>query len=361
MIPGREIEFRQLRVASPSSVASRAQKAPPDLGRALASDRSAHDDAIIPIEIAFLEDYGVDRRTLRQAGEIAERHGVSPEAALLDEGMIGEEQFYLALADLLRTPYYAGEPPVDPAADPRFAISSGFVALRGNASGLRAAVAPRGEALRFLLEGAAQRRKAPAIAICSRQRLSALIRAQSGERVAWAASNELRERDPSLTACSGPTPAQWAVAGCGAFALAALAAQSPETARTLISFGLWLVFAGALWLRTFAVVAAQAPAPVPMPAEPELPVYTIVVALYREARVVGKLVAALDAIDYPRAKLDIKLVLERRDRETLAALAAMRLPARYDVIVAPPGAPLTKPRALNVALSAARGTSAGRL
>ena len=133
MIPGREIEFRQLRVASPSSVASRAQKAPPDFGRALASDRSAHDDAIIPIEIAFLEDYGVDRRTLRQACEIAERHGVSPEAALLDEGMIGEEQFYLALADLLRTPYYAGEPPVDPAADPRFAISSGFVALRGNA------------------------------------------------------------------------------------------------------------------------------------------------------------------------------------------------------------------------------------
>ena len=55
------------------------------------------------------------------------------------------------------------------------------------------------------------------------------------------------------------------------------------------------------------------------------------------SRVVGKLVAALDAIDYPRAKLDIKLVLERRDRETLAALAAMKAARRYDVIVAPLG------------------------
>src|SRR5277367_6889580 len=59
--------------------------------------------------------------------------------------------------------------------------------------------------------------------------------------------------------------------------------------------------------------------------------------------------------DYPRAKLDIKLVVERRDAETLTAIAALRLPPRYDVIVAPPGEPSTKPRALNVALPAARG------
>ena len=59
--------------------------------------------------------------------------------------------------------------------------------------------------------------------------------------------------------------------------------------------------------------------------------------------------------DYPRAKLDIKLVVEQRDTETLTAIAALRLPPRYDVIVAPPGEPSTKPRALNVALPAARG------
>jgi cellulose synthase/poly-beta-1,6-N-acetylglucosamine synthase-like glycosyltransferase len=49
------------------------------------------------------------------------------------------------------------------------------------------------------------------------------------------------------------------------------------------------------------------------------------------------------------------LVVERRDGETLAAIASLGLPARYDVIVAPPGKPSTKPRALNVALPALRG------
>jgi glycosyltransferase XagB len=54
-------------------------------------------------------------------------------------------------------------------------------------------------------------------------------------------------------------------------------------------------------------------------------------------------------------RLDIKLVVEQRDDETLTAIARMRLPARYEVIVAPPGKPSTKPRALNVALPFVRG------
>ncbi len=74
-----------------------------------------------------------------------------------------------------------------------------------------------------------------------------------------------------------------------------------------------------------------------------------------EARIVAKLARGLDALDYPRGKLDIKLVVERDDAATRAALAALDLPARYEIIVAPPGLPATKPRALNVALPAARG------
>ena len=74
-----------------------------------------------------------------------------------------------------------------------------------------------------------------------------------------------------------------------------------------------------------------------------------------EERMVGKLTRALDALDYPRGKLDIKLVVERDDFATLKAICARRLPGRYEIIVAPRGLPATKPRALNVALPAARG------
>jgi glycosyltransferase XagB len=56
------------------------------------------------------------------------------------------------------------------------------------------------------------------------------------------------------------------------------------------------------------------------------------------------------------AKLDIKLLLEADDGDTAAALAAIPLPARFEVVVVPPGEPRTKPRALNAALPLARGT-----
>src|SRR5690606_16638220 len=58
----------------------------------------------------------------------------------------------------------------------------------------------------------------------------------------------------------------------------------------------------------------------------DLPVYTLLVPLFREAHMLAPLVAALRRIDYPQAKLDIRIVLEEADPETLAAAAAMKLP-----------------------------------
>ncbi|HEX8417758.1 MAG TPA: glycosyltransferase family 2 protein, partial [Methylobacterium sp.] len=87
----------------------------------------------------------------------------------------------------------------------------------------------------------------------------------------------------------------------------------------------------------------------------DLPLYTVLVALHREAAVVPRLVGALSRLDYPAAKLDIKFLIEAGDAETAAALARIPFPARFEVIVVPPGLPRTKPRALNAALPLARG------
>ena len=86
-----------------------------------------------------------------------------------------------------------------------------------------------------------------------------------------------------------------------------------------------------------------------------LPSYTIIAALYREAAITRKLISALDAIQYPRAKLEVLIVIEADDHETREALAALDLPGHMKIIRAPPGFPRTKPRALNVALPLARG------
>ena len=116
-----------------------------------------------------------------------------------------------------------------------------------------------------------------------------------------------------------------------------------------------MLFLASIGMRGLASVANPDEKRPRMLSDDELPIYTVVAALYREAAVVRQLVHALDALDYPKSKLDIKLVVERRDRATLARLLALDLPARYEIVVAPQGAPSTKPRALNLALAEARG------
>jgi cellulose synthase/poly-beta-1,6-N-acetylglucosamine synthase-like glycosyltransferase len=87
----------------------------------------------------------------------------------------------------------------------------------------------------------------------------------------------------------------------------------------------------------------------------ELPVYTILVPLYREAAVLPRLVQSLARLDYPSAKLDVKLLFEADDAETLAAARELRLPPHFDLLVVPDSQPKTKPKACNVGLLHAEG------
>ncbi len=87
----------------------------------------------------------------------------------------------------------------------------------------------------------------------------------------------------------------------------------------------------------------------------ELPVYSVLVPLYREAHMLPQIVHALTHLDWPAAKLDIKLILEAVDLETIAAARALHLPGNVEIVVVPELHPRTKPKALNYALPLARG------
>lgn len=88
---------------------------------------------------------------------------------------------------------------------------------------------------------------------------------------------------------------------------------------------------------------------------PVLPVYTLLVPLFRETSVLPQLIAALEELDYPKAKLDIKLLLEEIDTETIKAVQALNLPPYFHIVVVPNGQPRTKPKALNYGLQLAQG------
>jgi cellulose synthase/poly-beta-1,6-N-acetylglucosamine synthase-like glycosyltransferase len=57
----------------------------------------------------------------------------------------------------------------------------------------------------------------------------------------------------------------------------------------------------------------------------------------------------------PPEKLDVKFVLEVDDHETRGALLRFNLGPPFEIVIAPPIGPRTKPKALNVALPFARG------
>ncbi len=86
-----------------------------------------------------------------------------------------------------------------------------------------------------------------------------------------------------------------------------------------------------------------------------LPVYSILLPVYKEPEVVGKLVNSLKNLDYPPQKLDVILLLEEEDKETLEAAKEAKPPGNWRFIIVPDAMPKTKPKACNYGLFFARG------
>ncbi len=86
-----------------------------------------------------------------------------------------------------------------------------------------------------------------------------------------------------------------------------------------------------------------------------LPVYTILVPLYREAGSIPQLLDAIRALDYPPALLDVKLIVEGDDLGTIRAIRQACPEACFEMVIVPYSRPRTKPKACNYALAFARG------
>jgi cellulose synthase/poly-beta-1,6-N-acetylglucosamine synthase-like glycosyltransferase len=327
------------------TTAARRRSAPPDarVGGAFAP------------EIAFLVEQDCAASALRRAQAEAQRDGVSAEQALLGEGLIDEEIYYRALARHLRLPFYRGEIPVAQSVEVDPAIACGVAPLAPNRAGLRVIAAPRGAAIRYLFDRAEAGALPAGLAIASPRMLRDKVRAEAGARIADAAASALWRRDPTSCARYGLSGGQCVAIVVFGLVAAFTAAVAPDGLALVLSIALWSLFAAAIVLRNLAVAAGGAASSSPPLDDSELPIYTLIAPLRGEERIAATLVRRLDALDYPRSKLDIKLVVERDDTATRTALESLELPARYDIVVAPPGLPATKPRALNVALPAARG------
>ena len=151
----------------------------------------------------------------------------------------------------------------------------------------------------------------------------------------------------------------------GLLVVAGLVLLAPELALlglTLLVMGFLLIIST---LKLAAALAVQrAPATGKAADSPKItalrkPVVSIMVPLYKEPKVVPRLINRLSRLTWPRELLDILLVVEENDHATLAALSDCDLP-RWMRVIPVPDAPLkTKPRALNYAMLFARGPIIG--
>lgn len=87
----------------------------------------------------------------------------------------------------------------------------------------------------------------------------------------------------------------------------------------------------------------------------DLPIYTILIPARDEAAVLPMLTQALQQLDYPKNRLDVKLLLEADDVATIEAAREAHLPSYIEIVVVPVAEPRTKPKACNYGLQIARG------
>lgn len=278
---------------------------------------------------------------------------VSADEFLIRNGWIGETLFYRALAAELALPFVSAP---SLSRHTRFpdSILTGVAPLAGTEG--RFVIAPRGPVLSRLLQRRTLVRDR--LVVTAPSLLTQAVLRHQPHRIAHRCANALPDHAPDLSSREGASGAQIGALASGACLLSFGAGLAPGATLACLGAALSPLFLGSAVLRLAACFLggpARPAADYPKRAEAGLPVYTIIVALYREKRIVGRLIEALSRLDYPAAKLDIKLVLEADDHETPAALASVRLPGCVEIIVAPPGMPRTKPRALNVALPLARG------
>lgn len=270
------------------------------------------------------------------------------------------EQWGLEFADLVRDP-----PRPDPARrfDPELLARNRFVPVGWEGAELVVATAePPGPAL---LE--AVRRVVGPVPVrwvaTTDWDVDYALRRLFPDVIADRAALQLYYRSPEESARRVLVPWQgMALAGSVALVAVGLAWWPQATARLLmalvnlgffahVAFRFLASLAGAWWEHLEPVTEEEVRAL----RDADLPTYTVLVPLYREARVVPDLLAHLAALDYPPSKVEVLVLVEEDDHETLAAVRQARPPAHFTVVTLPPGGPRTKPRALNVGLLFARG------
>ena len=193
---------------------------------------------------------------------------------------------------------------------------------------------------------------------CPRPLIQAALLTHAGAALAAAAA----QRVPAIASCRSFDRLTFTLA-CTAIFLAAalLAASAPGLLYVILTTVSLLSLLALTLLKSATALAALRARPnaAPTPDEVDLPMISLLIALYGEEDIAPRLIRRLSALDYPRDRLEILILVEEDDTATRAALARAHLPYWMRILAVPAGRVRTKPRALNFGLDFTRGTIIG--
>ncbi|CAH1661534.1 Glycosyltransferase, catalytic subunit of cellulose synthase and poly-beta-1,6-N-acetylglucosamine synthase [Hyphomicrobiales bacterium] len=311
----------------------------------------------LPVEIAFLTRQGVAPAALALAAEQARRSGTEPAREVIALGLIDEAGFYRGLAAELDMPFRESPPPLRAGGSYEAILQAGIAPTMADPD-FRFVLAPEGPTLRRMLEAGPRQRSD--IAVTTPRNFAAALRSANAAELAHRLAGTDETGLARDSAREGASRGQKIAAGIGLSAAALGGVFAPLESFFACALLLGPIFLGLILLRLATAIERATPDLWLQHRwridDARLPVYTVAVPIYREEAVLQQLADALSALDYPPAKLDIRLLVEAEDTGTRSALNGMTLPPHFTVTVVPPGLPRTKPRALNLALLEARGS-----
>jgi cellulose synthase/poly-beta-1,6-N-acetylglucosamine synthase-like glycosyltransferase len=311
-------------------------------------------------EERFLLKLGFSKPFIAAMKARASQNGTTIEVELLASGQVREDAYYGALAKILGLCFSeeidAASVVDSPGIDSQLLKPSILRLSPSMGSPLTLVIPEARDFPTWLIRVEASETLRSALAVTTPSALRrAVWRAGEARRVE-AAADQLFDDNPELSARSVLTGGQGFLAGLLLMAylccLVLYLVPTLHVSHVVLS----AVFCILIVLRAVAIKRAPKPRPLaPLADDLNLPVYTVLAALYREKEVVPQLVGSLLRLDWPASRLDIKLICEAKDRETVEALEAMNLPRHFEIIEVPDRAPRTKPKALNYGLAGTRG------
>lgn len=288
----------------------------------------------------------------------SEEDGTTIDKFLIQNELVSAELLYKCLASILHVAFTTDILPIAPSLDGNTLLKAEVCPLADNGQKPSFVIAPTGQNFMALLISTSLGALAFSdenVVLTTPQNFARSIRNQYGRVIAQRAVNKIKHQAPYLSA--HPFKRKNVTAFSSLILLFLFLSFVIPTFWQSVIFSLTL-FPGvpSIVLKAIALRHSMEPRSSGfILTDHDLPSYTILVPLYREKSIIPQLIDRLKRINYPKAKLEIKILIETDDIETRMALMMQELPSIFDIVVCPLMSPRTKPRALNVGLAYAKG------